>query len=88
MRAWLGKLSYGDSLRESVFKENVGSVSVKHIIRIAKETRPGALGYAIAMIQLYNGRSRKGLSTKKLFETTRMTSSQDETEDEGGEDEE
>ena len=79
--------AYGDSLKESVFKENVGSVSVKHIIRTAKETRPGALGYAIAMIQLYNGRSKKGLSTKKLFESRRLTSYRDETEDEGEEEE-
>lgn len=47
-------VAYGDSLKEDVFKDHVGRVSVKAIIRAAKERRPGALGYSEAMIIEYN----------------------------------
>ena len=39
-------VAYGDSLKEEVFKDHLGRVSVKSIIRTAKERRPGALGFA------------------------------------------
>ena len=50
-------VAYGDSLKEDVFKDHVGRVSVKAIIRAAKERRPGALGYSEAMIIEYNKKS-------------------------------
>ena len=35
-------VAYGDTLREDIFKDHLGQVSVKSIIRTAKERRPGA----------------------------------------------
>ena len=43
-------VAYGDSLKEDVFKDHLGQVSVKSIIRTAKERRPGAMGFAEAMM--------------------------------------
>ena len=43
-------VAYGDSLKEDVFKDHVGKLSVKAIARTAKERRPGALGYSEAMM--------------------------------------
>ena len=58
---------YGDSIRDDVFKDHVGRVSVKAIIRAAKERRPGALGYSEAMILEYNKKSKFRLSLKTLY---------------------
>ena len=49
------------------FKDHVGRVSVKAIIRAAKERRPGALGYAEAMILEYNKKSKYRLSLRTLY---------------------
>ena len=58
---------YGDALREDIFKEHVGRVSVKSIIRNAKEKRPGVLGYAEAMLIAYNNKNKYRLPMRKLY---------------------
>ena len=70
-------MAYGDSLKEDVFKDHVGRVSVKAIIRAAKERRPGALGYSEAMIIEYNKKSKFRLSLKTLY-GGKQTSDEDE----------
>lgn len=42
--------AYGDALNEETFKERLGLVSMKTIIRTARERRPGSLEYAEAML--------------------------------------
>ena len=59
--------AFGDTLREDVFKEHVGRCSVKTIIRTAKERRPGALGYAEALLIAYNAKNKYKLSMRKLY---------------------
>ena len=53
--------------REDVFKDHVGMVSVKSIIRTAKERRPGAMGYAEAMMLAYNNKNKYQLSLRTLY---------------------
>ena len=60
-------VAYGDSLKEDVFKDHVGMVSVKSIIRTAKERRPGALGFAEAMMIQYNLKNKNRLSLRTLY---------------------
>ena len=60
-------VAYGDSLKEDVFKDHVGLVSVKSIIRTAKERRPGALGFAEAMMIQYNLKNKRRLSLRTLY---------------------
>ena len=60
-------VAYGDSLKEDVFKDHVGLVSVKSIIRTAKERRPGALGFAEAMMIAYNNKNKYRLSLRTLY---------------------
>ena len=74
---------YGDALREDIFKEHVGRVSVKSIIRTAKERRPGVLGYAEAMLIVYNNKNKYRLPMRKLYGNQR-----DEELDDGDESEE
>ena len=51
-------VAYGDSLNDEVFKEKLGSISIKQLTRTAKERRPGSMGFAEAMVNEYNGRKK------------------------------
>lgn len=56
---------YEDTLNDEVFKEKLGAVSVKHLVRTAKERRSGSMGVAEAMVLEYNGK-KKG-NNHRLF---------------------
>lgn len=60
-------VAYGDDLKEDVFKDHVGKMSVKAIARTAKERRPGALGYSEAMMVAYNAKNKYRLSLRALY---------------------
>lgn len=70
--------AYGDALNEETFKERLGLVSMKTIIRTARERRPGSLGYAEAMLVFYNKKCKYRLSMKKLYG---LNSDEDDIED-------
>ena len=61
-------VAFGDSLRDELFKERIGLISVKQLARTAKERRPGSLGYAEAMLVAYNRKCRYPLQWTKLYE--------------------
>ena len=71
--------AYGDALSEETFKERLGLVSMKTIIRTARERRPGSLGYAEAMLVFYNKKCKYRLSMKKLYG---LNSDEDDIEEE------
>ena len=73
--------AYGDSLNEETFKERLGLVPMKTIIRIARERRPGALGYAEAMLLFYNKKCKYRLSMRKLYGTVSDEDDLDDDED-------
>ena len=63
-------VTYNDKLDDELFKTKVGSVSPKFIARTAKERRPGSMGYAEAMVLIYNGKKKsfaKRLPLNQLF---------------------
>ncbi len=70
-------VTYGDSFDENSFTERVGKMSVKSLIRTAKERRPGSLGYAETMIIAYNNKSKHGLPLKKLYSGREKDSGRD-----------
>ena len=49
---------YRDQIDEEVFKERVGTLSIKEITRTAKERRKGHMGYAEALVLAYNGKKK------------------------------
>lgn len=59
--------AYGDVLREDIFKDRIGLLSVKQLTRTAKERRPGALGFSEAMVIQYNKRCKYRLSIQRLY---------------------
>lgn len=73
--------AYGDSIREDIFKEHVGKVSVKSIIRTAKERRAGSSGFAEALLLAYNGKNKKRLSLRALYGGKKFSNDLDEPED-------
>ena len=60
---------YGDALNDEVFKDKVGAVSLKQLIRVAKDRRNGSSGYAEAMLLEYNGKKKGSnrLGLNKLY---------------------
>lgn len=78
-------VAYGDSLKEDVFKDHVGKVSVKSIIRTAKERRPGAMGFAEAMMIRYNLKNKHRLSLRTLYGGKNVTFEDEEDIPESGE---
>ena len=74
-------VAYGDLIKEDVFKDHVGKVSVKQIIRTAKERRPGAMGYAEAMMIQYNNKNKYRLSLRMLYGGKNVVYEDDEEDD-------
>ena len=64
--------AFNDELRDDIFKEKIGEMSAKEIIRIAKERGGGSFGYAEAMLTAYNKKMRTGLSWVKLHELKKV----------------
>ena len=60
-------VTYNDSINEDIFKDKVGQVSVKQIIRTAKERGHGHVGYAEAMMLEYNSKNKHRLSIRQLY---------------------
>ena len=60
---------FGDSLRDDIFAERVGTVSAREVTRTAKDRRAGSLGYAEALLIVYNKKSKAGLSMQKLYKS-------------------
>ncbi len=58
---------YGDDLKDDLFKEKLGNVSVKELSRTARDRRAGSLGYSEAMLLTYNKKSTKQLPFSKLY---------------------
>ena len=58
---------YDTEIKDEVFIEKLGSVSIKEIIRTAKERKGGAMGYSEAILINYNGKGHGALSIQKLY---------------------
>lgn len=59
--------TYGESINEEIFREKVGRMSVKQIVRTAKERHPGHLGYSEALMLAYNNKNKHRLSMRALY---------------------
>lgn len=60
-------VTYGDSINEDIFVEKLGKMSVKQIVRTAKERHPGQLGYSEALMMAYNNKNKHRLSLRALY---------------------
>ncbi len=53
--------------QDKVFKEKLCETSIKELTKMAKERRAGSLGYAEAMLIIYNKRLKNGLAWTDLY---------------------
>lgn len=62
--------AYNDGLKDNTFVQKVGRFTPREISRIAKERKAGSMGYAEAMLTLYNkkGSANGTLKWAKLYE--------------------
>jgi len=60
-------VTYGSKLDNHVFKDKLGACSIKEITRSAAERSNGSLGYAEAMLSIYNKRMRYPLKYSYLY---------------------
>lgn len=60
-------VAFGDEIRDDVFKEKVGANTAREICRTARERKAGTTGYAEALLNAYNYKTRKGLDEVKLY---------------------
>lgn len=62
---------YGEALDDEIFKEKLGVISVKQLLRMGKERRSGMMGVAEAMVIEYNGKKKSSqhrLAMRLLYE--------------------
>ena len=59
--------AYGDQIKDNLFKERLGRISVKNLSQQARDRRVGSLGFAEAILIAYNKRSKKHLRWDKLY---------------------
>lgn len=59
--------SYGDSVKEDIFKDKLSRISPKEISRTARERKGGSLGYAETLIIFYNKNRKNTLSLERLY---------------------
>lgn len=77
-------ITYGKTLNDATFKERVGEIPLKQLTRMAKERRPGCMGYAEALVITYNGRRKNFanyLHIQKLYSAVPASSYQDDDND-------
>lgn len=65
-------VTFGDNLKDEQFYEKLGSISVKEIIRIAKDRDNGKLGFSEALLSKYNQRMKSTLKQELLY-TSKFT---------------
>lgn len=54
-------VTYENSLDDELFMDRIGCISVKQVIRMAKDRRPGSMGFAEAMLIEYNGKRKNSV---------------------------
>lgn len=59
--------SYQEKVNDNTFKEKLGEISIKELTKIAKERRAGSLGFAEAILIIYNKRLKNSLSWNDLY---------------------
>lgn len=58
---------FGDDIKEDLFAEKLGRISIKELSRTARDRRAGSLGYSEAMLLAYNKKSQKPLKFEQLY---------------------
>ena len=77
--------TFEDELDDATFIDKLGAVSLKALARTAKERRSGSMGFAEAMVLVYNGKRKNAwsrLSMAKLYSKRTGANGYDDPDDE------
>ena len=80
--------AYGNAVKDDVFKEKLGRISIKELSRTAKDRRSGSLGFGEALLIGYNKKCRNPLPWDKLYTHKLPQKKTDEPESEEENDDE
>lgn len=69
---------FGNTLKDTIFIEKLGMISIKELSRTAKDRHAGSLGYSEAMLIFYNKKNTGGLQMEKLYAKNKLPASLDE----------
>jgi hypothetical protein len=62
-------VTYENEIKDNIFKEKIGRCSIKEISRTAADRKAGSIGYAEAMLNVYNKKQHNRLEVSKLYKT-------------------
>lgn len=71
---------YGEKLKDDAFVDRLSRVSVKEIVRTAKERRSGSLGFVEALLIAYNRKTRYALPWDQLYSRKSKKSAEDNSD--------
>jgi len=80
-------VAYGNQLDDAVFKEKIGIIPIRTILRAGKERQKGSMGIAEEIVSQYNGKKKNPenmLSIKKLHQKTNILTVSDDDLDASG----
>ena len=63
---------FGDTMKDTMFIEKLGMISIRELSRTAKDRHAGSLGYSEAMLIFYNKKNTGGLQIEKLYSKNKM----------------
>lgn len=69
---------FGDSIKDTIFMEKLGIISIRELSRTAKDRHAGSLGYSEAMLIFYNKKNTGGLQMEKLYAKNKKTAPLDD----------
>lgn len=64
---------FGDTMKDTLFIEKLGMISIRELSRTAKDRHAGSLGYSEAMLIFYNKKNTGGLQIEKLYSKNKIT---------------
>lgn len=56
---------FGDTMKDTLFIEKLGMISIRELSRTAKDRHAGSLGYSEAMLIFYNKKNTGGIANRK-----------------------
>ena len=63
---------FQDTMKDTLFIEKLGMISIRELSRTAKDRHAGSLGYSEAMLIFYNKKNTGGLQIEKLYSKSKM----------------
>ena len=74
-------MTYGDSLDDEMFKERIGAIPLKQLLRNAKDRRRGTMGVAEVLVIEYNGKKKNPYTRLQLNKLYTKDAEPETTED-------